>query len=477
MNDRDLQRIFQEKLTDYEVNVPHDDWQAIADQLPTAVAPDAEQWQGRLHEKFENHTAPVPADSWQKLVAKLPEKESDEKILPLWIRWVGSVAVAAVACLLLALPTLRIVEKSLEHSSDFVAEVQSEKVVEMPENQQVKEGVSQNSNAAENQIERKTIQPKQKNVSSTKRTENLLAEQENSVTQNPSENVAISTEKSEILPSENAETKLIADVRKNETEQPEVAENQISIEDAQRLLEEQNQQLAANLASEVSEKEDVQEKRPIEGLNLGLLASLSPSVNEVSRFSSVSFVGSRAMVRKTKQSKDKHDLPFSIGFSVGIPLFKRLDLQTGLTYSYAHSSFVSTNRVENITTERNQQLHYVGIPLMLSYRIVDMRVIKFYVSLGGACEKGLVADQHVQKFSAENALLSDETTHEYIKGVQGSLTANVGLSIHFLKRWGLYFEPGFTWYIPSAKYPQPVNSRTVHPYNLSLTAGLRFNLK
>ena len=76
-----------------------------------------------------------------------------------------------------------------------------------------------------------------------------------------------------------------------------------------------------------------------------------------------------------------------------------------------------------------------------------------------------------------DALLSSQTDHEYIKGIQGSLTANVGLAVMFFKGMGIYFEPGFTWYIPAEKFPQPVNSRTVHPYNLSLTAGLRFNLK
>lgn len=162
---------------------------------------------------------------------------------------------------------------------------------------------------------------------------------------------------------------------------------------------------------------------------------------------------------------------------MGIPLYERLDLQTGLNYSYAHSTFNKADKLRGINSEREQQLHYLGVPLMLSYRIVDKQVVKFYVSLGGACEKGLVADQQVKRFNTDGVLLANETDHHYIEGVQGSLTANVGLGLCFYKGMSIYFEPGFTWYIPSTRYPQPPNLRTEHPYNLSLTAGLRFNVK
>ncbi|MDR0830411.1 MAG: hypothetical protein LBN95_09940, partial [Prevotellaceae bacterium] len=75
----------------------------------------------------------------------------------------------------------------------------------------------------------------------------------------------------------------------------------------------------------------------------------------------------------------------------------------------------------------------------------------------------------------ENREFSSDVPNKKIDGFQFSLNANIGASVTLFKGLSLYLEPGFAWYIPTAKYPQPISSRTQHPYFINITAGLRFN--
>ena len=83
---------------------------------------------------------------------------------------------------------------------------------------------------------------------------------------------------------------------------------------------------------------------------------------------------------------------------------------------------------------------------------------------------------HTNTFDQADNLLNSDSQQTAINGLQFSLIANVGLGVQLYKGLNLFFEPGFTWYIPNQESPQPESIRTEHPYNLSLTAGLRYNL-
>ena len=418
MTDKQLQQLLRNKLQNYEAPVPQDDSAAIADRLPSTATSADNHWRGLLHHKMASYTTPLPENDWRdNMLGRLPTPRQ-RRTVPLWVRYTVGLSAAAAIALLLLLPAAFPPSATkqaplLAANSDTGA---TAVVAALPE---------QTSTAVQSAAKTPSTPTKRESKQATRNTAHnhntTKHTTDNADTAQPSETIV------ETTPATTAGT---------------------------------------------------DERTPRESINLGILASLSPNVSEIFYMPSTTIAGSPIALRGTTTQNDRHDLPFSVGLSIGIPLCKRLDLQTGINYSYAHSRFTSTNRLQGTYSERNQQLHYIGVPLMLSFRIVDRRIIKFYVSAGGACEKGLIATQHRQTFEVENdALLSSQTDHEYIKGIQGSLTANVGLAVMFFKGMGIYFEPGFTWYIPAEKFPQPVNSRTVHPYNLSLTAGLRFNLK
>lgn len=458
MTDKQLQQLLRDKLQNYEAPVPQDDWAAIADRLPRTATSDSDHWCGRLRHKMDAYTTPLPENDWRdNMLGRLPAPRK-RRTVPLWVRYTIGLSAAAAIALLLLLPAV-FPPSATEHTpllADNSDTGATAVVAAVPE---------QTSTAVQSAAEPPSTPTKRESKQATRNTvhnhNTTTPTTDNADTAQPSEAIVEATPATTAGTDDTPTTHLPADQTPH-----------ISIEEAARLMREQQSAIAT------TDTAGTDERTPRESINLGILASLSPNVSEIFYMPSTTIAGSPIALRGTTTQNDRHDLPFSVGLSIGIPLCKRLDLQTGINYSYAHSRFTSTNRLQGTYSERNQQLHYIGVPLMLSFRIVDRRIIKFYVSAGGACEKGLIATQHRQTFEVENdALLSSQTDHEYIKGIQGSLTANVGLAVMFFKGMGIYFEPGFTWYIPAEKFPQPVNSRTVHPYNLSLTAGLRFNLK
>lgn len=247
----------------------------------------------------------------------------------------------------------------------------------------------------------------------------------------------------------------------------------LSIEEAELVMREQaNRQIAS-----VDEQTNRVMSSESNNWTVGLLASLTPDLPNMTTTPKTILMDNTFSYRSLLRTNAKHDLPIMVGLSVGIPLAKRLSLQTGLNYAYIHSLIIQSNLGTGNRTEDNQKLHYLGIPVMLSYRIVDHKIVKFYVSGGGMGEKGLVRDVTTRYFENYDILWDTDSKQESIKGVQWSLTANIGVGVNLYKGLHLYFEPGFTWYIPNTHAPQPDNLRTEHLYNLSLTAGLRYNFE
>ncbi|MCI7429874.1 MAG: PorT family protein [Bacteroidales bacterium] len=458
MKDKQLRQLLRDKLQNYEAPVPKGDWQAIADRLPSTATSADNHWRGLLHHKMASYTTPLPENDWHdNMLGRLPTPRK-RRAVPLWVRYTIGLSAAAAVALLLLVPAA-FPPSATEHTPLLADNTNTgETAVVAAAPAQTPTAAPATADTPSTPNTKRSAQTTRNTAHSYNTTKHTT---DNADTAQPSEAIVEATPATTAGTDDTPTTHLPADQTPH-----------ISIEEAARLMREQQSAVAT------TDTAGTDERTPRESINLGILASLSPNVSEIFYMPSTTIAGSPIALRGTTTQNDRHDLPFSVGLSIGIPLCKRLDLQTGINYSYAHSRFTSTNRLQGTYSERNQQLHYIGVPLMLSFRIVDRRIIKFYVSAGGACEKGLIATQHRQTFEVENdALLSSQTDHEYIKGIQGSLTANVGLAVMFFKGMGIYFEPGFTWYIPAEKFPQPVNSRTVHPYNLSLTAGLRFNLK
>ena len=438
----------------------------------------------QLQEKFKFHELDLPVNDWNAIEKRLPVAPRRIAVTWSWSVAVGVAAVALVAILLYQQPS-----NSLPTSPAFT---KSEQATTENSNGEPVNNINTSTNllsqvakTEESAKDNKKVDTKKEQKKADKHTKS----KHKTTDEDDNANDAKDTESIETAPKEDQNqaptwheqdddaSEYIAQkeipIAPNEnsvfvTSEP----RSLSIEEAELVMREQaNRQIAS-----VDEQTNRVMSSESNNWTVGLLASLTPDLPNMTTTPKTILMDNTFSYRSLLRTNAKHDLPIMVGLSVGIPLAKRLSLQTGLNYAYIHSLIIQSNLGTGNRTEDNQKLHYLGIPVMLSYRIVDHKIVKFYVSGGGMGEKGLVQDVHTNTFDQADNLLNSDSQQTAINGLQFSLIANVGLGVQLYKGLNLFFEPGFTWYILNQESPQPENIRTEHPYNLSLTAGLRYNL-
>jgi len=154
--------------------------------------------------------------------------------------------------------------------------------------------------------------------------------------------------------------------------------------------------------------------------------------------------------------------PLSFGIQFEKALTDRLSVATGLRYTYLVSQYDILVNKQQFQGAYNQ-LHYVGIPLQLSYRFVRTPSFGFYGFAGGAVEK-CVAQRYVY---------GSNTLREKVSGLQWSAEAGLGAEYWFVPRAGIYFDPSLVYYFDNS---QPFSIRTQQPLQARLEVGLRFKL-
>ena len=173
--------------------------------------------------------------------------------------------------------------------------------------------------------------------------------------------------------------------------------------------------------------------------------------------------------RHQPETKLNHRVPVTVGVGVQYELTNRWALETGVTYTYLHSTGKSEGVFTYTTT---QQLHYVGVPLSASYKFIDANRFEMYARAGGAVERAVSA-KRIQTIGTADEDLSNSTTQKIDRqGVQLSTSVAVGAELKLSRHIGLYAEAGAGYFFDNN---QPLSYRTEHPLSLTLQAGARFH--
>ncbi|MBQ5609556.1 MAG: outer membrane beta-barrel protein [Rikenellaceae bacterium] len=173
--------------------------------------------------------------------------------------------------------------------------------------------------------------------------------------------------------------------------------------------------------------------------------------------------------RHQPETKLNHRTPVTVGVGVQYELTNRWALETGVTYTYLHSTGKSEGVFTYTTT---QQLHYVGVPLSASYKFIDANSFEMYARAGGAVERAVSA-KRIQTVGTADKSVGISTTQQIDRqGVQLSTSVAVGAELKLNKHIGLYAEAGAGYFFNNN---QPLSYRTEHPLSLTLQAGARFH--
>ena len=172
------------------------------------------------------------------------------------------------------------------------------------------------------------------------------------------------------------------------------------------------------------------------------------------------------------ETKYSHKLPVKLGVSFRYGFNEKLGIESGLTYTLLNSTFTTAAGTANGNTTGKQTLHYIGIPLNVTYNIIGSKLFNVYASAGGAMEKAVggyfETTGHVDGKRSETNRNSLKP-----KELQWSLNASAGAQVNVLNQLGLYVEPGISYRIPSGSHVRSIY--TDKKLDFSIGFGIRFN--
>ena len=139
----------------------------------------------------------------------------------------------------------------------------------------------------------------------------------------------------------------------------------------------------------------------------------------------------------------QHLFPVKFGAAISFSISERFSVDTGLDYLWLRS-----------TGAREQQLHFVGIPVKVDYNILNYRPLSLYVAAG----------VEVFKCIAGNG---PDKPWLFSAGI------GAGIGVALSPTVSLYAEPGFAAYFHTGLCE---HYYTQNPYAASLSVGIKLNL-
>jgi hypothetical protein len=167
----------------------------------------------------------------------------------------------------------------------------------------------------------------------------------------------------------------------------------------------------------------------------------------------------------------RHNPPIRAGLKLSYGLTDRLSVESGLNYTYLGSKLKSGS--EQRYYETRQSLHYVGIPVGLSYSLWQNHRLRVYVSGGGMMEKNISGSVSTEYTDGE-LTFARESERLRVKELQWSVNASAGVQMDISPRVGVFADPGVSYHFDNGSAVETVYKK--NPLNFDLTFGLRFSL-
>ena len=425
-----------------------------------------EDWAQRLRDHLAGYEAPVPDDLWEKIEARLPKevvsptppKKKEARIVPLWARW------AAVAAVFVG--GLMILWNENGHEADQTAAV-------LPLSRGSQRGSEQAHDAAEKKMEREAVfkaefeaefeavqttppngTPPNLGGESCAPKEPISSGEKSA--EEPKE--PTSPEGKPILPISSDDKPISSEEKPNEAEK--------SPEDVIRELDQkiadykERRSKSASVNLYASNGFGTQSYRNGVLMSQELLSNYDYYTNPDSHGTRA---GSSPVYLANHEERQKFYQPISFGLSVNIPISSGFSVSSGIVYTRLRSDFTSI--ANSLVYERQQTLHYVGIPLTVQYNVWQWRGLNVYATAGGQADFNVKAC--VTTEGTETKLEKDD--------LQWSVNAAVGVQYNFIPQLGIYVEPGIKHYFDNGSHIR--NFFKHRPTNFNLQVGLRLNIK
>lgn len=163
-----------------------------------------------------------------------------------------------------------------------------------------------------------------------------------------------------------------------------------------------------------------------------------------------------------------HDKPVTFGISLTKSINDRWNMETGLQYSFLKSRFVLGDGGYYIN--KVQKIHYLGIPLRMSYKLLGSKKWSVYTSAGILLNIPLNGKAEEQYVTGTTIPYTNDWN--FTPPFQWSVGAGLGMQYKFAQNWGVYIEPTVNWYIPNGSTIHTI--WTEHPFTITAPFGIRY---
>ena len=417
-----------------------------------------DQWTQRLRDHLADIEAPVPDDLWEKIEARLPKEvaspapKKEARIVPLWARWAAAAVIVGGLVILWNVKSGMWNENSLLSSkSETTKKTSAEKTPALMKSEKSEE--SESSESIEQGVKAPALLA-----------EGIPMESEKKVEETPLVPVSSEEKPNEpILPVSSEE-------KSNESIQPISSEKKPNDSEKrpENVIRELNQKIAAykqhrsgsaTINLYASNGFGNQSYRNGVLMSQELLSNYDYYRNPDSHGTRV---GNSPVYLANHEERQNFYQPISFGLSVNIPISSKFSVSTGVVYTRLSSDFTSI--ANSLVYERQQKLHYVGIPLTVQYNVWQWHGLNVYATAGGQADFNVKA--YMTTEGTETKLEKDN--------LQWSVNAALGVQYNFIPQLGIYVEPGIKHYFDNGSHIQ--NYFKHRPTNFNLQIGLRLNM-
>lgn len=165
---------------------------------------------------------------------------------------------------------------------------------------------------------------------------------------------------------------------------------------------------------------------------------------------------------------EDHQYPITFGLALSKQLSDHWSIETGFQYSLLRST--SSMGSNGYSIDRQQKLHYIGIPLQASLRLWKYNSLAAYVS--GGMTLNIPIYGNTNEVYVVNYKSAPSDSWHVSAPWQLSVGTGVGLQYQITPNIGLYVAPTLNYYIPTGSSVHSI--WTKHPFTFSAPFGLKF---
>lgn len=410
-------------------------------------------WTDQLPELLEGYTEAEPEGLWDAVRSAM-EPERRRRVGAWWFA-LGAAAAAAVAAIIFIRSAAPSEEVSIA-SGDLVAEVVAE-----PETPIIAE------ETASQEPETETIQDRTPaTIVTVKQEETASQEQENE--EQPSEEPEAPI----------AQEEMVSDVVLEETAPQEPVLEEVIPEKKEPAPEEKIEAAPEKTVIELKKSRRQAPRIQVGVSRTGYLAQAAVSTTSgvgipsfaVTKADGTTAPGLSMLSRnKTSTTEGTHTQSARLSLTLRVNLTSRWGIETGLVSSTLDSRFSTT--VGNSLSETTRSIDYLGIPVYITYNLLEWKSLGLYLC-GGPMYEFSVGTSTESRTYIGGTLTGSDVDNSPINDRQLSLNAAAGVQLKLFRRGALFLQGGGSYHF--ANDDSPESFYTERPFSPNLTVGYRF---